>query len=87
MELRLASHAFPPPPFYSSRTALLRLPEPSYCCQCPELPPNSASSQDFLSLPSIKTKLFCVSCPQDVAYISAPTEFKQMGIPDSSGGE
>ena len=83
MKLRLASYTFPPPAFYSSGTALLRLPEPSYCCQGPE-PPLRLLLQPGLPLPpSIKAKLLCVSCPQDIAYNSAPTEFKQMGIPDS----
>lgn len=89
MKLKLTSappRAFPPPTFYSSQIEALELPGTLLSQLMPRASPNSASSQDFLTLPSIKTKLFCVSRPQDVACISVSTEFKQMGIPDSGRG-
>lgn len=55
MKLRLVSDAFLPPTSYSSRRALLRLPETSYCRCCLEPPPSSP--------PARPSSPFCPSEP------------------------
>lgn len=77
MKLKLASHTFPPPTFYSSQTELLELPRTLLLQLTPRASPNSASSQASLSFQPSEP-----SC--SVSHILT---IQHMGTPGSSEGE